>query len=444
MRFVVAGLVLAFTLPPFPLGFLAPLPLAYFLFQGGFRVGFLAGLGFWALHLIWLPQSFTLNFGPWGAVPFIPLILAKAALWGLLFGLTVRRPLARVGGWLLLDYWTTLTEVKFPWGFLGYSMIDAPGRVLATLGGVFLLTLIVLLMAWAVARKQYWALAAWAFFWVMPLPSEAPQHQALLVQGNVDPLRKRMGLPDDELYLRLTRDGLAEHPQARLVVWPETAVYRFPEELEGVMGSRELVTGFSNGPSNETRLWREGEVLATHVKTRLTPFGETYPWRRALSGVYTFFFEAFFGPGSSFGDREPGGRPVALERYGAYICYESVFPAVTRDLVRQGAQVLVLGTNDAWFGPSFGAEQHFQMGRMRAVETGRWLLRVGNDGVTASVDPWGRVVNRMKQHVEGVMLAPYALREGQTPYVRLGDWVVALGALLLAFGLRTGPRMRMI
>ncbi|MCV5533199.1 apolipoprotein N-acyltransferase, partial [Escherichia coli] len=77
-------------------------------------------------------------------------------------------------------------------------------------------------------------------------------------------------------------------------------------------------------------------------------------------------------------------------------------------------------------------------------ETGRWLLRVGNDGVTASVDPWGRVVNRMKQHVEGVMLAPYALREGQTPYVRLGDWVVALGALVLAFGLRTGPRMRMI
>jgi apolipoprotein N-acyltransferase len=251
-------------------------------------------------------------------------------------------------------------------------------------------------------------------------------------------------LPDDELYLRLTQQGLAEYPQARLVVWPETAVYRFPQGLEAVMGSRDLVAGFNNAAANEMRLWREGQVVATHLKTRLTPFGEAYPWRRALGGVYDFFAQTFFGPGSRFGDREAGRRPVALEGYGAYICYESVFPAVARELVSQGARVLVLGTNDAWFGPSFGAEQHFQMGRMRAVETRRWLLRVGNDGVTASVDPWGRVVRRLEQRVEGVLLAPYALREDQTPYVRLGDWVIVLAAALLLIGLRRRPGMRMI
>ncbi|MCV4802906.1 apolipoprotein N-acyltransferase, partial [Escherichia coli] len=86
--------------------------------------------------------------------------------------------------------------------------------------------------------------------------------------------------------------------------------------------------------------------------------------------------------GGDLDDTAPGTRLAPLGPYGAYICYESVFPGTARGLARGGAEVLVNVSNDAWFGPSFGGLQHFAMGRLRAVENGRWLLRAGNDGVT--------------------------------------------------------------
>jgi len=133
----------------------------------------------------------------------------------------------------------------------------------------------------------------------------------------------------------------------------------------------------------------------------------------------------------------PGAAPeplfTPLGRLAAYICYESVFPQVQRRQVADGARLLVLGTNDAWFARGAGAEQHFDMGRLRAIETRRWLLRAGNDGVTAAVDPLGRTVARLERGVAGTLTAPFALETGLTPWVRLGGWTpAALGAYLLA------------
>ncbi|MER3489313.1 MAG: apolipoprotein N-acyltransferase [Meiothermus sp.] len=435
------GLALAATLPPSPLGPLAPLPLAPLLRWGGFRVGMWAGLGFWTLHLVWLPWSFADLFGPWGIVPFIPLTLIKGAMWGAVFGLTAGRPLARAGGWVVLEYLTSLGELAFPWGFLGYSLVDAPGRWLAALGGVYLLSLVVLWVAYGLGRRQYWAAIPWVMLWLIPLPLAQPTQTALLVQGNINPLRKVAGtVPDEQIYLNLTRQGLALHPQAGLVVWPETAVSAFPPELPAVLGGRELVSGFNaEGGYNRVVRYQDAQILETYDKNRLAPFGEFFPWQRQLGPVYSFFFRVF-GFGYDLASRPFGSGYRTLGPYGAHICYESVFPGVARALTLGGARVLVLGSNDAWFGPSFGALQHFQMGRLRAVENGRWLLRAGNDGVTASIDPYGRVVARMPQHVAGYLAAPYALASGQTLYSRLGDWAVliALGLLMLI----RAPRVR--
>lgn len=428
------GLGLAVTLPPSPLGILAPLPLAPLVLGGGFRVGMWAGLGFWSVHLIWLPWSFADLFGPWGVVPFIPLILAKAATWGILFGLTVRRPLARVGGWVVLEYLTSLGELAFPWGFVGYSLVGAPGRWLAAMGGVYLLSLVVLLVAYGLGQRRYWVAIPWVLLWVLPLPPAQPTQTALLVQGNVNPLRKVAGnVPDEQVYLNLTRQGLAEHPEARLVVWPETAVSAFPPELPAVLGGRELVSGFNaEGGYNRVVRYVNGRILETYDKNRLAPFGEFFPWKRYIGPVYSFFFRAF-GFGADLASRPFGSGYRTLGPYGAYICYESVFPEVARALTLRGAGVLVLGSNDAWFGPSFGALQHFEMGRLRAVENGRWVLRAGNDGVTASIDPYGRVGARIPQHVAGYLAAPYAPATGQTLYTRLGDWAVLIGLGLLVW-----------
>lgn len=431
MRPLALGFALALTLPPFPLGFLAPLVLA-FLLRGGFRTGFLAGIGFWTLHLVWLPQSFAVLFGPLGALPFLPLVLLKAFTFGLLFALTPT-PLLRVGGWVVLEWLTEQGDLAFPWGFLGYALVEAPGRVLAAWGGVYLLSLVILLLAWGLARGRYWLLVPWALLWLLPLPPAPGKAQALLVQGNVNPLAKVGGDLGQEVYLRLTQDGLARYPEAWLVVWPETAVWQVPEEAREVLAGRPLLTGVNLYGPNRAVLYREGQVLGRYDKVRLVPFGERFPFREALGGVYAFFFQAF-GLGD-LGDRTPGTRLAPIGPYGVMICYESVFPSVARTLAREGAEVLVLLTNDAWYGPSFGGRQHFALGRLRAVETGRWLLRAGNDGITASIDPLGRVVAQIPPHREGYLLAPFAFREGKTPYVRFGDWAVGLALTLLLLGL---------
>lgn len=433
MRAFSLGLLLALTLPPFPLGFLAPLVLAL-AWRGGFREGFWLGVGFWGLHLVWLPQSFYALFGPLGALPYLPLVLLKALLFGLLFALTPN-PLSRIGGWVVLEWLTAQGPLAFPWGYLGYALLEAPGRLLAALGGVYLLSLWVLLVGYLLwARRWGLALLLWLPLWLLPLPpAEPPTERALLVQGNINPLGKALGELDEGVYLRLTREGLARHPEAGLVVWPETAVWTLPAGLEALLGGRTLISGLNLPGPNRAVLYRAGQVLDQYDKTRLVPFGERFPFREALGGVYAFFFRAF-GLGA-LTDRTPGRAVKPLGPYGVQICYESAFPQVARDLVRGGAEVLVLVTNDAWFGPSFGGAQHFALGRLRAVETGRWLLRVGNDGVTASLDPYGRVVAQIPPHREGYLLAPYGLRSGTTPYVRLGDWAVGLALTLLGLGL---------
>ncbi|WP_353512449.1 apolipoprotein N-acyltransferase [Thermus sp. LT1-2-5] len=431
MRPFLLGLALALTLPPFPLGFLAPLPLA-FLLRGRFREGFLAGIGFWGLHLLWLPQSFASLFGPLGALPFLPLVLVKALSLGLLFALTPS-PLMRVGGWVALEWLTEQGELAFPWGLLGYALVEAPGRVLASLGGVYLLSLLVLLAAYGLAQRRLWVLLPWALLWLLPLPEAKATQKALLVQGNLNPLAKVQGELDEAVYLRLTKEGLALHPEADLIVWPETAVWRIPPSLDPLLQGRPLLTGLNLYGPNRAVLYQGGGILNHYDKVRLVPFGERFPFREALGGVYGFFFRSF-GLGE-LADRTPGRRVAPLGPYGVFICYESVFPSVARSLAREGSRVLVLLTNDAWFGSSFGGQQHFAMGRLRAVETGLWLLRAGNDGVTASADPFGRVVAAIPPHREGLLLAPYALREGHTPYVRLGDWAVALALTIFLLGL---------
>ena len=307
------------------------------------------------------------------------------------------------------------------------------GRVLAAWGGVYLLSLLVLLVAYGLRARRPWVLLLWALLWLLPLPEAHPEGKALLVQGNINPLRKFQGELDEAVYLRLTEAGLRAHPEADLVVWPETAVWRIPQEAEALLQGRPLLTGLNLLGPNRAVLYREGKLLGHYDKTRLVPFGERFPFREALGGVYAFFFRAM-GLGD-LQDRTPGEKVAPIGPYGVLICYESVFPSVARGLAREGARVLVLLTNDAWFGPSFGGRQHFALGRLRAVETGRWLLRAGNDGITASVDPFGRVVAEIPPHQEGFLLAPYALRTGLTPYARFGDWAVGLALTIFLLGL---------
>lgn len=131
-------------------------------------------------------------------------------------------------------------------------------------------------------------------------------------------------------------------------------------------------------------------------------------------------------------------------RVGTFICYESVFPDEIRLFALNGAQVFVNISNDGWFGASGAPGQHLNMARMRAIENNRWLLRSTNTGITAAIDPYGRVVARVEPNIRTAINVPYAMITETTFYTRHGDWlaygcaIISLVALFVRFDLKAG------
>lgn len=440
-----------------------------------FGLGYWFAVAFFALYLLWLPTSFAQEalFGPAAWVIYPPLILVLGLFWGAVTGLSRWLGGPGVGSlallpalWVLMEWVRTQGYFAFPWGVVGYLWVGTPLAQLAELGGVYglsLLTLIIvalLALPWVQPQRAPVALvgaalltgAAWGYGLIreaMPL-AEAP-YQALLVQGNTDPLGRAVGVEGEvEVYLRLTRWALADHTNPQLIVWPEGVVQTPPLEspaaadlrarIFAVTGEIPLMTGGSAGTGstryNSVYVLQQGRVTDRYDKVYLVPFGERWPLIDRLTPLYRTVF-GWFGlplllsttPGEAIA---PLNSPTGV--IAAYICYESVFPQVARQMVAQGAEVLLNVSNDAWFGLGRGAEQHFLMGSLRAIETRRYLLRAGNDGITAVIDPLGRVLAELPRGSQAALSVRYALADTLTPYVRLGDrWLllVALYALLV-------------
>jgi len=250
----------------------------------------------------------------------------------------------------------------------------------------------------------------------------------------VDPLAKAAGFEASRRYLALTRAGLLAHPEATLVVWPETAVWRLPQGIDAVLGNRALIYG-TWGPAGENRvaLYQKGQLVAWRDKARLVPFGEFFPFRRVLGPVYAFFFRRMGLPPLRDLPRRGVGAP--LGPFAAYICYESDFPELVRGLAARGGRVLLNLSNDAWFGVGYGRAQHLYMAGLRAAELGLWLVRAANDGISAGFDPAGRITARLGPGAEGFIAVPFAERRA-SPYARMGPLpTVGLAFVLLVLGL---------
>ncbi|MGB8654264.1 MAG: apolipoprotein N-acyltransferase, partial [Candidatus Acidiferrales bacterium] len=161
-------------------------------------------------------------------------------------------------------------------------------------------------------------------------------------------------------------------------------------------------------------------------KIHLVPFGEYVPLRHWLTFAKRLTADiSDFTPGSEYRVGQlPGGR------FSVFICFEAVFPNEVRRFTANGAQLLINLSNDGWFGRSAAPAQHLMMARVRAVENRRWLLRDTNNGYTVSVDPYGRIVAEMATDIRDQLDAPYDFRSDLTPYVRFGDWLPWLCAIV--------------
>ncbi|MGC1646338.1 MAG: apolipoprotein N-acyltransferase, partial [Candidatus Sulfotelmatobacter sp.] len=239
-----------------------------------------------------------------------------------------------------------------------------------------------------------------------------------------------------------------------LVIWPESPApfftndQRFRDALSemarttktwtiaGAIGTASS-TGGQTGPVFNSAAWVSptGEWSARYDKIHLVPFGEFLP--------FPSLFSFAGGLTREVGEFQRGTSRKPLEgadqHPGVFICYESIFPDEVRQFADQGAEVFVNISNDGWYGDSGAYAQHLNQTRMRAIENNRWLLSATDTGVTASIDPLGRVVAKIPRKERTALIAPYALTSDTTFYTRHGDWfayacaIISIGALLTRF-----------
>ncbi len=186
----------------------------------------------------------------------------------------------------------------------------------------------------------------------------------------------------------------------------------------------------------------QGEWVGRYDKVHLVPFGEYLPFPQLFSFAG--------GLTKEVGEFQRGASRMPLkagnERFGLFICYESIFPDEVRQFPLEGAQVLVNISNDGWYGDSGAWKEHLRETQMRAIENGRWLLLATNTGITASIDPNGRIVASTPRKIRTALAAPYALATGTTFYTRHGDWfaylcaIISAGALLARYVIRDRER----
>lgn len=421
--------------------------------------GLLSGVVFFAPLLLWIQR--------FGVLPWVLLSLLQAA--------SVAAFVAGVAAWrsrpgrvaMVVVWWVGLEALRtavplggFPWGVLGYTQHDGGpflpvARAFGVLGVSAALAAVAALIEEALAsprRVRGLALPGVGVLLVVGLclvvggaPPEPTGETVDIaaVQGNdieLPPVVDRDDLERveavAELQLAATRllEQAPEGPPA-VAVWPENALDSDPRndpELGAIVGQTlEILQGGSllagvllDGQQEDTFLNTvaqfdaSGQIVDVYEKRKLVPFGEYVPWRSVLGDFPPLRAIANDGmPGT-----EPGVFDVAGAHIGPVTCFESIFPAIVRSQVLAGADVLVVSTNNASFGRTPASAQHLAFSQLRAVETGRWVLHAGISGISAVVDPRGRVTQRTDLFEQTVVRADLPLIEGRTVATRVGEW----------------------
>jgi apolipoprotein N-acyltransferase len=351
--------------------------------------------------------------------------------------------------WVLCEWMLSWIFTGFPWLALGYSAAGWPLQGYAPLGGVYMVSFVIVSaagMLWLLAGQKPRFLVVLLLVigtgealrhvaWTVPAGAPVP---TALLQGNIEQAMKFH--PERAPRILETYARLAEGTQARLVILPETALPAFLDRIAPAYLARLDAVGKRNEgdlligvPYRTGRDAYYNSALSLGVsprqiyhKVHLVPFGEFVP------PGFRWTLDVLSIPLSDFsrGSFDQPPLEVAGQRVAVNICYEDVFGAeIARSLPE--ATLLVNMSNVAWFGDSLAPAQHLQIARLRAIETGRMHLTATNTGITAAIDRDGRVLARLEQFTEGRLEIPAQGYAGATPYVRLRDWPVVVACLLI-------------
>ena len=281
-----------------------------------------------------------------------------------------------------------------------------------------------------------WCYGAWRIDTLENRISRAPHKRIAIVQGNIDQTKKwdpAYQISTIEKYLKLSKSEQANRPD--LMVWPETAmpfyfVKHIPLTKMVLQGIQSNATDTLIGSPAYTQegqrvqyynraflVRSDGVVSDSYDKAHLVPFGEYVPLKQWLPFLGKMVEHVGDFSTGSVGDTLDWGE----HKIGALICYELIFPFLSRAAVQKGAGLLINITNDAWYGKTSAPYQHFSMAVFRTVETRRALVRSANTGISGFIDPIGRVVSKTALFEDAVIGEDVPLMSEQTPYVRFGD-----------------------
>lgn len=483
LTLIVAGALQTLTFAPFNLWWLGPVSVFLILLvtipaaPGQLlRAGWFTGLGLFATGASWVYISISEHGNTSIPIAILLTVLFVMGLalfhalafwfWGKLAKESaVRRLILFPAIWILGDWLRGWLLTGFPWLYLGTAHTDGPLAGLAPLTGVHGVSF------WVTVTGVATYAAGWLFLRQRRIASGAVLGLALIpwivapamnriewteisdqpttfaaMQGNI-PQQVKWD-PDflrDQIvtYLTLTED----HWDTDLILWPETAIPitqdqagKIIEHIDGELGENStLITGipwygFSDRVEDFTyhnSIMAIGNGGGMYHKQKLVPFGEYVPLQGLLRGLIGFFDL----PMSSFSKGPEWQEPLTANGINImpFICYEVAYPDFVAFNSR-GAGLLLTISNDGWFGDSIGPLQHLQIARMRALETGRYMLRGTNNGVTSIINEKGQITTRIPQFERATLTGEVFTATGSTPYMQTGSWpVLTLAAILVVF-----------
>lgn len=483
-----AGLALSFTWLYFPLYAWVSVGLLLMMALSArprvaFFCGFLHAIAFVLTSVPWIAEVLSVHGGMSRAAGWAVLGLIAAA-WGMLTGTftwsakrIARRSVTLACAaapfvWVALEFARAhLPEISFPWNLLGYSAAANPAflqftAITGIYGLSFFMAAFNALLAWSDAAREVpfqkrltligGSLAAILLIALLGprfVPLARASHVARAVQPNFPEVESypanwfEIHQPDLDELEELSLDPTPQHPD--LIVWPETPApfswqdNHFSKRASSLAerAGRPFLAGviqwkpetFADGragqaPYNSAILVDpQGQQIFSYDKRHLVPFGEYEPFpliHRVVQSVSDEVGGFHKGTVAAVGPL-PGGF-----KFGVYICYEAIYPGEIREFAARGANLFINISNDGWFGKSAAARQHLLMARVRAVENRRWVLRVTNSGLTAAIDPYGRIYQSMPRDVRGAVDLPYDFRTDTTTYTRFGDWFAWLCVLV--------------
>ena len=461
-----------------------------------FLLGLMTGAVYFSGTLYWLVETMT-TFGGLAApiaVFAAALLVAYLSLFPAAFAVVLGR-LARTLGpstamacappvWIASELGRQYVWDGFPWALLGYSQVTVlPIAQLASVTGVYGVSALLVLASSALAalaiergRTRVWLPAVatitiavvglWGRARVADgsLASSGEPVRVAVVQGNIAQDEKWDPALRDAIvsrYLEMTRRAI--QGGATFIIWPESSmpVY-FEEDLVRASGVRRLARDHgvtlligsdqverarTDAPveSLENRFFNaaflvkpDGTTGGVYRKMHLVPFGEYVPLQRLL-----FFVGPIVEAVSNFTPgREAALLPVGAHKVSTAICYEVIYGSLIREFVRGGSELLTTITNDAWYGRSSAAYQHWDQAAMRAIENGRFLARAANTGVSGFVDPYGRVLQKSALFEQTTLVADVRYVQARTIYARIGDLMAWLALAFTLAALLASRRIR--